>query len=290
MVHKIPINLVQTRYGRQLYLPTDCYVGKSLDVYGEFSPDEGALLHNIAKGKNVIEVGANMGALTLPLAVSARQVWAYEPQKFLSRILGALTLFNDLSNLTVINKAVGSESGTLHLPVFDYGVVNNYGGFGQEFWSGAAGDDTIELVATPVTTLDEDFLEKDFPLGGDKIDLLKIDVEGMEFDVLKGAAGLIARCHPILYLENDRPPKAQALVSHLDSLGYTCYWHCPPLYSPGNFAGVAENIFYGILSFNLLCVPPQGAWFEIHPAALKATSENPHLPNISYPHPNKEVS
>lgn len=281
-INKVPINLVLTRYGRQLYLPTDIYVGKSLDVYAEFSPEEGTLLYSLVKGKNVIEVGANMGALTLPLAVSAKQIWAYEPQSFLAKLLATIPIFNGLSNLTVINKAVGAEAGTLHLPMFDYCVNNNYGGYGQEFWDSAKAAD-FELVPVPVVTLDEEFLNKDLPLGG-KIDFIKIDVEGMEADVLMGAKALLARDKPVLYVENDRPPKAQALVTLLDNLGYSCYWHCPSLFSPNNFAGNPENIFRGIISFNLLCIPEGGAWFEVHPGASRATPENPHIPTIPYPY------
>lgn len=282
MIQKLPVSFVLTRYGRQLYLPTDCYVGKSLDTYAEFSPDEGALLHNLVQGKNVIEVGANQGALTLPLAVSAKRVFAYEPQTFLARIVSTLPIFNPKANVIVYNKAVGKEPGELFLPVFDYSVTNNYGGFGQEFWDSAPTD--IEMVKTEVVTLDES-------MGATPIDFLKIDVEGMELDVLLGAKNLIANNQPVMYIENDRPPKAQALVSHLDSLGYTCYWHCPPLFNPNNFAGVKEDIFYGILSFNILCIPKGGAWFQVDPSALRCTPENPHLPNIGYPYPdgNREV-
>jgi hypothetical protein len=87
--------------------------------------------------------------------------------------------------------------------------------------------------------------------------VLKIDVEGMEADVLAGAKALIARCRPVLYLENDRRKKSAALIGLLDALGYACWWHMPPLFNPENFAGSQENIFPGIVSVNLLCLPKE---------------------------------
>jgi len=38
-------------------------------------------------------------------------------------------------------------------------------------------------------------------LGEQQVDFIKIDVEGMEFDVLDGAAATLARCRPILFVE-----------------------------------------------------------------------------------------
>ena len=53
--------------------------------------------------------------------------------------------------------------------------------------------------------------------------LIKIDVEGMERAVLDGAAKTIARCLPLLYVENDRPKKAAELVRAMNGLGYAMF-------------------------------------------------------------------
>src|SRR5262249_40109323 len=86
-----------------------------------------------------------------------------------------------------------------------------------------------------------------------------IDVEGMERAVLEGAAQTIARCKPVLYVENDRPEKSPALIRTIDGLGFDLYWHCPPLFNPGNFGGNPTNIFGQIVSMNMLCVPKSTA-------------------------------
>jgi hypothetical protein len=57
------------RHGVMAYLPNDLYIGRSLDLYGEFSEHELNLLKRIVKkGDVVVDVGANIGALTIPLA------------------------------------------------------------------------------------------------------------------------------------------------------------------------------------------------------------------------------
>jgi Methyltransferase FkbM domain len=98
-----------------------------------------------------------------------------------------------------------------------------------------------------VTTLDA--------LGLAKCRMIKIDVEGMERDVILGAAETIRRTSPYLYVENDRRPKTDGLVRTVAELGYELYPHKPPLYNPENFLGNPDNIFGGIISSNLLCVP-----------------------------------
>lgn len=84
---------------------------------------------------------------------------------------------------------------------------------------------------------------------------LKIDVEGMEHEVLEGAVRSITAFSPIIYVENDREEKSAALIRFIDGLGYNMYWHTPMLYNPNNFAGHSENVFGKTVSVNMVCVP-----------------------------------
>ena len=87
--------------------------------------------------------------------------------------------------------------------------------------------------------------------------MLKVDVEGMETDVLLGARDTIGRLRPILYIENDRRAQSEGLIKLIGELGYNMWWHLPPLFNPSNFAGASQNIFGGIVSINLLCLPEE---------------------------------
>ncbi len=87
-----------------------------------------------------------------------------------------------------------------------------------------------------------------------RVNLLKIDVEGMEADVLKGGAKLINKFKPILYVENDRLDQSEALIRLIASFGYRLFWHLPPLFNPRNFYGEDENLYEDIISCNMLCL------------------------------------
>jgi Methyltransferase FkbM domain len=86
---------------------------------------------------------------------------------------------------------------------------------------------------------------------------LKVDVEGMEAGVLRGALRTIESYRPLMYLENDRDDHSEELLRLVLDLEYAAYWHLAPLYNPDNFAGEAEDVFPGIVSANIACVPAE---------------------------------
>src|SRR5260370_13229979 len=87
--------------------------------------------------------------------------------------------------------------------------------------------------------------------------MLKADVEGMEVDVLAGARQTIGKFRPVLYVENDREARSEELITLIDELGYAMWWHLPRMFNPDNFAKNPDNIFGGVISVNLLCLPKE---------------------------------
>ena len=75
------------KYGKIIYNTRDRYIGRSLAAYGEYSQGEAELYKQLLRsGDTVIEVGANMGSLTVPLARfvgEAGRVIAFEPQRLI---------------------------------------------------------------------------------------------------------------------------------------------------------------------------------------------------------------
>ena len=68
--------------GQMYYNPSDVYIGRSLELYGEFSEEEVRLFEKIVSPTDVaVDVGANIGTHTVALSRLARDVWALEPQK-----------------------------------------------------------------------------------------------------------------------------------------------------------------------------------------------------------------
>lgn len=241
------VRTISTRHGPMLALAGDVYITRSLMVYGEYCPDEARALAQIVKpGMTVVEVGANMGAHTVALARGCAPglLYAFEPQHRVFQILCANLAMNDVGNVRAFPEASGAESGWATLPQVDYGAVGNFGGI-----SAQAGGPPGAATAVRVTPIDD--------LGLEACHLIKVDVEGWEVEVLKGAARTIARFRPILYVENDRAEKQGALIDLVDAMGYRQFWHTPPLFSPDNFNRVPQNIFGPVASCNMFCVPKE---------------------------------
>jgi len=241
----MPNVMGECRHGQMLYNPADLYVGKSLQLYGEFSYGETVLFEQLVRpGDVVVEVGANYGAHTLRLAQlvgPAGRVYAFEPQRPVFQALCGTLALNSLTNVYAHNMAMGSQDSQIAVPVLDYDRPGNFGGLSLD----GTHEGATEIV--PLCRLDDLELQQ--------CRLLKVDVEGMEREVLAGALELVERCQPFLYVENDRPARAPALMELLRSLPYDLYWHNPPLYNPSNYRGYAPNVFPGVVSINVLGVP-----------------------------------
>ncbi len=240
------VRLKACRHGPIAYLATDIYIGRSLDLYGEYSEGEAELFAQVLKpGQTAVEAGANIGTHTVAIAKavgSAGAVAAFEPQRVLHQLLCANVALNALSHVHAHQAALGREAGTIPVPKLDYAAENNFGGIAL----GQAG--AGETVA--VATIDA--------MGLAQCHFIKIDVEGMEGDVIAGAEQTIRRCRPLLYLENDRADSSAALIQQLFGLGYRLYWHLPRLFNPENYFGQAENVFGDVISINMLGVPEGG--------------------------------
>lgn len=226
----------------------DRYIGRSLELYGEFSEQEVELFATFLRpGALVVEAGANLGAHTLALSAmvgAEGAVIAFEPQRLVFHQLCANLALNSISNVFAYQKAVGAADGTLLVPQIDPASEANWGGLSLGTWESGE--------PVPVVWLDG----MRFP----RLDLLKADVEGMEEQVLAGATETIARHRPVLYLEDDRADRSESLRARVRGLGYKIYDHTPPLFNPDNFAKNPEDVFPGIVSVNLLCVPEESEW------------------------------
>jgi FkbM family methyltransferase len=242
--------LKKCRYGEVLYQPNDSYIGRSFDLYGEFSEGEVALFRELLKpGDTAVDVGASIGAHTVPLARlvgSAGRVAALEPQRLAYYCLCANVALNNLHHVVCHHAAAGAAAGTLVVPAFDPDAELNFGGL--SLFALPAGVPGQEV---PVRPIDDLLLPA--------CHLLKIDVEGMERQVLAGAAQTIRRHRPFLYVEDDRPDLSAELRADLDALGYVLYFHRPRYFNPDNFFHNPTNIFGDTVSLNLYGHPREAA-------------------------------
>lgn len=241
-------HLVRARHGLFLANRYDTYLGYALIRYGEYGEIEEQFLSSLVKpGDVVVEVGANIGTHTIPLAKRIGEngkLIAIEAQPAIMHYLCANIALNGLFNVTTHGCGCGASYETMSIPKVDYGAstMQNFGGI-------SLGKQDKNGVSIKVIPLDD--LVADLP----KVDLLKLDVEGMEGEVIQGAIKTINRCRPWMYIENDRLEKSQALIEQIMELDYRLWWHIPPLFNANNFFGVKENDYGNVASFNMLCLP-----------------------------------
>jgi FkbM family methyltransferase len=152
----------------------------------------------------VIDVGANIGNHTLFLAASGCKVLALEPNASLSKALEKSIAFNGwIDRVSILDKAAGENEGVAR---FSETNTANLGAMSLEV---GVGD--IQLV-----TLDGLQLQK-LP------SLIKIDVEGMELDVLRGASGLIKNARPLIYVECLDQHQFREIFNWMSGADYV-YW------------------------------------------------------------------
>jgi FkbM family methyltransferase len=241
--------ITQTRHGLMMYNAHDVYVGASLEAYGEFSQAEVSFLLSLVSDESVVmDVGANYGALTLPIARQVRQVYAFEPQRPVYYALAANLALNCLDNVLCENVALSDQPGFITVPRLDFTAKNNIGGLAL----GNPGTTGRGFYSVRAETLDEYVTRNRIR----QLDLIKVDVEGMEEAVLRGGEKTLRSLRPILYLEADRQDKRPSLMARLDTLGYRFEEHGPPLYNPDNFLRNPVNIWgKNLISLNLVCRP-----------------------------------
>jgi len=236
----IATRTVQCRHGVFTYHSEDRLMGASLRIYGEWSEDEVKMYDVILKPSDVvIEVGANIGSLTIPLSRRCKKVYAFEPQPQTYELLSQNLSCNGIHNVDAFPYAIGAKDGVVNIPSLEE-IDEAKGDYvGAEVGSGSY---TVEQRSLDGFSIKE------------KISFIKMDCEGSELDTLIGSEKLIQCDWPLLYVENNRPTKSEALVGWLVEHGYQCYWHRPKLYSEDNFRNYIDNIFGNCDSINMICV------------------------------------
>jgi FkbM family methyltransferase len=135
-----------------------------------------------------VDIGANVGFYTYPLSKRCRRVHAFEIN---DEITGWIKQYN-AENIELVNCGLSSTAGPakLHLPVTHGLALVGYGTLHRDILPKA--DAYVEKECR-IALLD------DFGIVG--VDFMKIDVEGHEMEVLRGAAKTIAQSRPIILVE-----------------------------------------------------------------------------------------
>lgn len=197
-------------------------LGEVIDSFiyysGCFEPMTTAFINkNIEEGMTVLDIGANIGCHTLRFAKlvgESGRVIAFEPTSWAFSRLRRNTELNDFSNITLEKLAVSDTSQKL-LTCFPSSFTVETGGL-----PGPTYAEEVTFI-----TLDEYISENNM----NRVDLIKIDVDGYEYKVIHGGLRTIARFKPIMIVEFGKNTlkrygdNLQDLIDLLSSLGYSFY-------------------------------------------------------------------
>ena len=230
------MEIVTARYGKFIINPKDFYIGHALKTYGEYDQSViDFLLQLINNETIVVDIGANIGAMTLPFASKAKKVYVMEPHPTLYNMLCGNIALNDLKNVIAYNVGISNKAG--YMSYQDLPENNN---------------GSHSLIAENHNGSNRIIVSDQVPA----CHLLKIDVEGHELNVLQGATNMIQIARPTIFIENDRRDKAKALVEYLiTTLKYDCYWVCFQLFNENNYNQLKDNIYGNTGTINMICVP-----------------------------------
>jgi FkbM family methyltransferase len=174
-----------------------------------------ALVDRFCRGRLVADVGANSGYYSLLVtAVDPRvRVDAFEPYPPVTAILRRNLAINAADRITVRTAALGEMSGraTLYVPNDTHGLVETSSSLNPDFTMLGVGSQ----VSVTVTTLDDVY-----PEGGAQPALLKIDVESLEAEVLRGGASLLRNARPLVIVEVLPHADPAPLETLRSALGY----------------------------------------------------------------------
>jgi FkbM family methyltransferase len=196
-----------------------------------YEPKEVALLLTLLElrrkyhgdGILAIDCGANLGVHTVEWAKYMTDwgvVVAFEAQERIYYALAGNIAINNCFNARAINAAVSNRSGWMKIPQPNYLANASFGSLElkkidrTEFIGQSIDYSEGKMANVPMVHLDS----FNFP----RVDLLKIDVEGMELEVIEGAATCISKHRPIMLVEALKTDPA-ALQARLESLGYTVF-------------------------------------------------------------------
>lgn len=244
------IDVVETRYGTMECLQSDTVVSKSLALYGEWAQDELALLAKfLHQGDVALDVGAFLGTHTLALARAVGTtgiVHSFEPRVGIREFLSANVLRNELTQVYVHGCALSNAAREMGIIAVDIHSDRNFGGLAIVH-SGDRSEANTELIL--LRTLDE-FA---FP----RIDLIKIDAEGMEADVLVGGGQSITRHQPLIFAECNDLELGSRTWRLLKEYGYDVYGFLSKAFNRDNWRRETENVFGEAAEASLLGIPPR---------------------------------
>ncbi len=201
------------------------------------------------EGGRVLDLGAHIGTFSLAAAASGRCVVAVEPAPGNVALLHVSRVANPSASLKVVTAAIADHAGEVgFLPAGPFGHVVR----------GPRPEGSLNVPAIP----GDDLLDV---LGWDRVDFLKMDVEGSEVAALIGMAGLLRRADapPILVESNGHTLEflgetPRSLKAALEAYGYRVYLVDRPRLVPVAVGELQPTNVVDYLAVKRTPIPPEG--------------------------------
>ena len=194
-----------------------CSAFSSIEVYVEIFKDNNHFIAPGFSGKSaslIVDIGANQGFYTLRIRQHNPRckIICVEPNPYVFEILEKNIESNHLEDVALVNKAVGLSNGKIALE-----IIEQIGAIGGKSLRIAVRpwlkDEFIEKTDVDVITLDTLCRENNIS----NIDILKIDVEGMEMDILGNSRALLDRVDKIVVERHSRKLRDEVVTFLTDN-------------------------------------------------------------------------
>ncbi len=244
------LKIYDVRHGRLAHYAGDTTIGLSLAQYGEWAEAEIYLLsRHVKRGDTVLDIGANVGTHSLAfsrIVGPQGRVISFDGQHRIFQVLSMNMLMNGRMNVDCVNALVGSSVSVETVSVIDPSGSINFGAV--SFRPGGAGrSQGPKQLPVAMITVDS--------LALDSCALMKVDVEGMEIDVFRGALATIVRCEPLIYFEQVGDRNFDQIWRFFFDLDYDLFWHIANPFNSNNFRNNSQNFFGGAVEVNVIAIP-----------------------------------
>ncbi|MCX4028850.1 FkbM family methyltransferase [Endozoicomonas sp. SM1973] len=236
------IETSNTKYGEFYIIENDSIISQSIKMYGEWAENEICILKRFIKKNSIVfDVGAFIGTHSRAFSHLAAngKVFSFEPRQELFNILSKNIEVAPLSNIEAFNIGVGNKNSIISVPKLSLVENENFGGLPLLNCI-----DTTNVQEVEVYALDK--------LNFKNVDFIKIDVEGMEIDVLFGAEKLIENNEPVIFLEVNSLNNSRQVLEWASQREYDIYGVIADAYNKLNFKNNQENIFLNASEAGLL--------------------------------------
>jgi FkbM family methyltransferase len=215
-LHAMGIRTVQHRLacGQSMLLDTNDVLGQRIRSEDSFEPAVRSEFQRVASsGQNILDLGANIGYYSLlgaSLVGQQGHVFSFEPQIHIAAKLRRNIARNALRNVTIFPFALSERAGVaeFYVPVEGmeaHGSLHDNGRFQVE-----------KRVSVETKRLDDVIAEA----GIGDVGLVKMDVEGAELPILRGATTLLSTSRPVLIFEANETNTAPFDYGVFDLLQY----------------------------------------------------------------------